>query len=86
MRGRNPSCTHFSNGRTRNFLEVVMDILFLKPLEAARRLSLSRSKIYELIAEGELASCRIGGVLRVPAKALERLEQQSLAKGQSNTE
>ncbi|MGH9023716.1 MAG: helix-turn-helix domain-containing protein [Acidimicrobiia bacterium] len=39
--------------------------------EAARALGLGRSKIYELIAAGELETVHIGRAARVPVDALE---------------
>ena len=44
--------------------------LLLKPEEAAEMLSIGRSKVYELIGTGELASVRIGTSRRVLADAL----------------
>ena len=49
--------------------------LLLKPEEAAEMLSIGRSKAYELIGTGELASVRIGTSRRVPADALEFVTQ-----------
>jgi len=49
---------------------MVVDKLLLKPEEAAELLSIGRSKIYELIGTGELASVRIGTSRRIPADAL----------------
>ena len=47
-----------------------VDKLLLEPEEAAEVLSIGRSKVYELIGTGELASVRIGTSRRVPADAL----------------
>lgn len=47
-----------------------IDKLLLKPEEAAEMLSIGRSKVYELIGTGELASVRIGTSRRVPTDAL----------------
>jgi excisionase family DNA binding protein len=44
--------------------------LLLTVERAAERLELSRTKVYELIADGELESIKIGGSRRVPAAAL----------------
>ena len=56
-----------------------MDKLLLTPNEAAIVLSISRSKVYELIGQGRLASVRIDKSRRVPMQALaefvERLDQ-----------
>jgi excisionase family DNA binding protein len=47
-----------------------MDKLLLRPTEAADAIGVGRSKIYELLASGELPAVRIGGSVRVPAAAL----------------
>ena len=47
-----------------------MDKLLLTPTEAASALGIGRSKLYELLQTGELASVRIGACRRVPAEAL----------------
>lgn len=47
-----------------------MDKLLLTPEETATTLSVGRSKVYELIARGELASVRIGGSRRIPVEAV----------------
>lgn len=47
-----------------------MDRLLVKPIEAAHLLGLGRSKIYELLASGELPSVKIGKSVRVPMDAL----------------
>lgn len=44
--------------------------LLLRVDEVARALALGRSKVYELIASGELPSLTIGAARRVPAEAL----------------
>lgn len=52
--------------------------LFLRPVDVAERLSAGKSKIYDMIATGELPSVRIGGMLRVPAAALEKLSREAM--------
>ena len=47
-----------------------MDRLLLRPEEAAKLLSVGRSKIYALLASGEVPSVRVGHAVRVPAEAL----------------
>ncbi|MCP4610026.1 MAG: helix-turn-helix domain-containing protein [Planctomycetes bacterium] len=46
--------------------------LLLRPAECCEALGISRSRIYELIASGELPSVRIGRSVRVPVRALEK--------------
>lgn len=46
------------------------DRLLLKPEEAAEVLGIGRSKLYELLAAGEIESVRIGASRRVPMKGL----------------
>ncbi len=45
--------------------------LLLTPVEAADRLSISRSRTYELIAQGRLESVTIGRSRRIPTAALD---------------
>lgn len=47
-----------------------MEKLLLTPSEAAKALSISRSKLYELIGQGRLSTVRIDTSRRVPAQAL----------------
>jgi len=49
---------------------VTMDKLLLTPTEAAQVLSISRSKLYELIGQGRLTTVRIDASRRVPRRAL----------------
>ena len=52
----------------------VPEKLALRPAEAAETLGISRSKLYALMARGEVPTIRIGKSLRVPMAALrERL-------------
>jgi len=44
--------------------------------EAAKRLSLSESKVYRMTIAGELDSIHIGRAVRVPEKALQDLVNQ----------
>ena len=44
--------------------------LLLTPEEAARRLSLARSTLYQLLLVGEVASIKIGRSRRIPVEAL----------------
>ena len=48
-----------------------MEKLLLSSSEAAERLSMGRSKIYELMRRGELRSVKIGGCRRIPRAALD---------------
>ena len=47
-----------------------MEKLLLTPSEAAKALSISRSKLYELIGQGRLTTVQIDTSRRVPAQAL----------------
>lgn len=44
-----------------------MEPTLLRPPEVARQLGLGRSKVYELMARGELRPVHIGRAVRVPA-------------------
>lgn len=47
-----------------------MDKLLRTPTEAARALGIGRSKVYEPISDGTLASVRIGSCRRIPIAAV----------------
>ena len=58
-----------------------VDRLLLRPAEAAEAIGIGRSKVYELLASGELPSVRIGGCVRVPVDALRAWINRQLADG-----
>jgi excisionase family DNA binding protein len=60
--------------------------LLLRPREAARLLGLGRSKVYLLIASGDLPSVRIGRSVRVPYEALRSWVDQNIHTNDSSTE
>jgi excisionase family DNA binding protein len=43
-----------------------IDRQFLKPIEAAEAIGISRTKIYEAIQRGQVPAIRIAGMIRVP--------------------
>ena len=47
-----------------------MDKVLLRPTEAAEVMGIGRSKVYQLIASGDLPAIRIGGSVRIPVAAL----------------
>ena len=58
-----------------------MEKMLLKPSEVAEALGIGRSLIYELIAQGQIPSVRLGRCIRVPAEALKRwLEEHEVSK------
>lgn len=50
-----------------------MERLAYRPTEVAAVIGLSRSKVYELIARGEIPSIRLGGKILVPAESVRRV-------------
>lgn len=58
-----------------------MDKLLLTPEEASEVLGIGRTKVYALIADGDLLSVRIGNSRRVPRDAVDefiaRLEDEA---------
>ena len=48
-----------------------MEKLLLTPAEAALCLGIGRSKLYELLSAGVIASIQIGNCRRIPAHALD---------------
>ena len=57
-----------------------MERLLLRPIEAAEAIGVGRSKVYELLASGELPSIRIGASVRVPVDALKEWVSRQLAE------
>lgn len=53
--------------------------LLLKPEESADALGVSRSRIYELMADGSIRSLKLGRARRIPASELERFIERQLA-------
>ena len=47
-----------------------MEKLLLRPVEAAQLLGIGRTKVYELLAAGELPSIKIGACVRIPVDEL----------------
>jgi excisionase family DNA binding protein len=60
-----------------------MDKQLLKVEEAAAVLSLGRSKVYELLACGELPAVKIGRATRIPADSLRRWVDEQIAAAES---
>ena len=53
--------------------------LFLRPVEAARLLGVSRTRIYEMLNTGSIPAVRLEGrTWRIPRAALERLAQDAM--------
>ena len=50
--------------------------LLLRVPEAAEALALSRAKVYQMLASGQLKSVKIGAATRIPIGALQRLVAQ----------
>ena len=57
-----------------------MDRLLLRPAEAAEAIGIGRSKVYELLASGDLPSIRVGEAIRVPVTALHAWIERKLAE------
>ena len=62
-----------------------MDIQLMRVAEVAARLTLSRSKTYELITTGELRALRVGRSRRVLVSELERFVAQQMADAERRT-
>ena len=47
-----------------------MDKILLKPMEVAESIGIGRTRMYDLLAAGEIPSVRLGRSIRIPAAAL----------------
>jgi len=61
-----------------------MERLLLRPVEAAEAIGIGRSKVYELLAKGELPSVRIGGAVRVPVDRLKEWVEAKVVPGRKS--
>ena len=54
--------------------------IFLRPVEAARILNVSRSRLYEMLNAGSIPAVRLEGrTWRIPRAALEKLAADAMA-------
>lgn len=53
-----------------------LDCELLSPQEAARRLSLGKTRLYELLGTGAIPSVRVGKLRRIPTRALREYVDQ----------
>jgi excisionase family DNA binding protein len=60
--------------------------LLLTPEQAAARLAICRTRIYELMGSGQLESVRIGSSRRIPTAVLVEFVQQLRSVAQISTE
>jgi excisionase family DNA binding protein len=60
-----------------------MDKLMLRPAETAQAIGISRSKVYQLLANGRLPCVRIDGSVRVPVDQLRRWINRKTEAGAS---
>jgi excisionase family DNA binding protein len=56
------------------------DRLLYKPPEAARALGISIAYLYELLAEGQIESLKIGASRRIPAASIQQFIDAKLAE------
>jgi excisionase family DNA binding protein len=57
--------------------------ILLRPREVADLIGVSRTTAYDLINAGQIPSCRIGNLLRVPAAALRKLIAERVTGGET---
>ena len=55
--------------------------ILYRPGEAAEAIGVSRSRMYELLASGEIPSVNVGNVKRVPVDKLREWVEQQVAQG-----
>jgi excisionase family DNA binding protein len=58
----------------------VTERLMLRPAEVGDAIGVSRSKAYELIANGVIPSVKVGGCVRVPLAALQSWIDRQMAE------
>jgi excisionase family DNA binding protein len=63
-----------------------MDQLLIKPEEAAKAISVSRSTFYEMLARREIESVSIGRSRRIPVAALRRWVEDRMSRQNADGE
>jgi excisionase family DNA binding protein len=58
--------------------------LLYRPIEAAEQLGISRTKLYELIAAGEIPAVVVGKRMRIPVSALREWVERRVAEVQTS--
>jgi excisionase family DNA binding protein len=58
--------------------------LFMTPAEAAKALSVSRSKLYVMLRAGEIPYRKIGAAIRIPVMYLEQMAATACAIAEKN--
>jgi excisionase family DNA binding protein len=61
-----------------------VDRIAYRPAEAAAALGISRSRIYELMAEGHIAYRQIGGVRLIPRAAVDALFEEAASDAEAS--
>jgi excisionase family DNA binding protein len=62
-----------------------MEPIFVRPVEAASLLSVSRSRIYEMLNAGTIPAVRLGGTAwRIPRAAIEKLARDAMNQTAEN--
>jgi excisionase family DNA binding protein len=62
-----------------------MDQLLIRPEEAAKAISVSRSTFYEMLARREIESVSIGRSRRIPVAALRRWVEEQASQQNAHT-
>jgi excisionase family DNA binding protein len=57
-----------------------MKPLFIKPVDAAKLLGTGKSKLYAMLAAGQIPSVKIAGMTRIPLAALENLAAEAMCQ------
>lgn len=55
--------------------------ILIKVVVAAQRMSVSKAKVYQMLATGELPVVRVGRAVRVPVAALHALVAEQVGEG-----
>ena len=63
---------------------ITVPIMLLTVTQAAQRLNISRSLLYDLVLSGQIVSIKIQKARRIPISALEAFIQQQLQGGKDD--
>jgi excisionase family DNA binding protein len=76
-----PAYTIASTRNTKSENRMQQEQILLRPIEAAKALGCSRTRVYELVHAGDLPHVRLGGTsIRIPRAAIEKLVRDAMTQ------
>ena len=53
--------------------------MLMRPAEFGKAIQASKSKVYDMLQRGQIPYVRVGGMIRIPAEAIDKLIRDAMA-------